>query len=325
MPVKWGMLSTARINLKFLAGARESDALSVIAVASRDQAVAERYAREHGIPRAHGSYEALLADPEVEVVYISLPNSLHVEWAIRALEAGKHVLCEKPLSARAAEAERAFDVAEREGLVLMEAFMFRHNPQTARVRELVAEGAIGRLRMVRGAFSYVAGDPANVRLRVGLDGGALMDLGCYCVSAGRMLAGEPQRVTAQTVLGGDGVDVVFVATMAFPGDVLAHFDAGLALADRDELEVVGDEGSLFLDDPWHCRTPLIEVRREDGIDEILIAAADSYRLEAENMSAAVRREAPALLGRDDAVGQARAIEALYEAAASGRVITPAGS
>jgi xylose dehydrogenase (NAD/NADP) len=231
-------MSTARINRLFLAGAQEAADVDVVAVASRERASAEQYAREHGIPRAHGGYDSLLADPEIDVVYISLPNSLHVEWTVRALQAGKHVLCEKPLSRRAADAERAFDVAEREGRLLMEAFMYRHNPQTRRLTELVDDGAVGRVRMVRAAFSFVAGDPANVRLSTSLDGGALMDVGCYCVSGARLIAGEPGRVSAEQALGGDGVDVAFAGTMRFADDVLAHFDAGLALATRDELEVI---------------------------------------------------------------------------------------
>jgi len=315
-------MSTARINRLFLAGAREADGVEVVALGSRDRARGEQFAREHGIERAHGSYEALLSDPDVEAVYIPLPNSLHIEWTVRALESGKHVLCEKPLSRRVAEVERAFDVAEREGRLLMEGFMYRHNPQTHQLTELVSSGAIGTLRMVRAAFSFVANDAADVRLSRALDGGGLMDVGCYCVSGTRLIAGEPERVTAQQVLGGDGVDVSFAATMQFPGDVLAHFDAGLTLAGRDELEVVGDGGTLFLDDPWHCRTPLIELRRADGVERIETPVVDSYRLEAENMSAAIRGEAQPLLGREDAVGQASTIEALYEAAGSGQAVAP---
>jgi D-xylose 1-dehydrogenase (NADP+, D-xylono-1,5-lactone-forming) len=314
MSVKWGVISTARINDKFLAGARESEQLEVIAVASREQASAERYAREHGIPRAHGSYEALLEDPSVEAVYISLPNSMHVEWSVRALEAGKHVLCEKPLSRRAADVETAFDAADRCERLLMEAFMYRHNPQTLRLAELVRDGAIGRLRLIRAAFSFLAPDPGNIRLTTTLDGGALMDVGCYCVSGARLLGGEPERVTAEQVLGGDGVDIAFTGTMRFPGDVVAHFDAGLVLAARDELEVVGQDGTLFLDDPWHCRRPVIELRRDGAVEQIEIPVANSYRLEAENLSAAIRGEAEPLLGRADALGQAQAIEALYKAA-----------
>jgi predicted dehydrogenase len=324
--VKWGILSTARINDLFIAGARQSPDVEIVAVASRERQRVEAYARERGIERAHPSYEDLLADPDVDVLYISLPNSMHVDWTIRALEAGKHVLCEKPLSRRTAEVERAFAVAEREGRMLMEAFMYRHHPQTSRLLALVAEGAIGRLRLVRGAFGFAAHDAANIRLSAALDGGALMDVGCYCVSGARLITGEPVRVSGEQTIGGDGVDVVFAGTMRFADDVLAHFDCGLALASRDELEVVGEDGSLFLDDPWHCREPVIELRRGgQPVERIEIERADPYLLEAENMSAAVRGEAAPLLGRDDAIGQARAIEALYEAADGGRAVSLSGS
>jgi D-xylose 1-dehydrogenase (NADP+, D-xylono-1,5-lactone-forming) len=317
--VKIGILSTAHINRLFIGGARRSDDVEIVAVASRDAQRAQEYAREHEIPRAHGSYEALLEDPEVEAVYISLPNSLHIEWSERALRAGKHVLCEKPLSRRASEVERAFELAQREDRLLMEAFMYRHNPQTRRLTELIDEGAVGRLRVVRAAFAFVAHDPANVRLSAELQGGGLMDVGCYCVSAARLIAGEPERVSAEQAFGGDVVDVAFAATMRHPNDVLSHFDAGLSYRSRDLLEVVGDAGSLLLTDPWHCRNPVIEVTPAGGATErIEIERADSYRLEAENLARAIRGEAEPLLGRADAVGQARTIEALYRAADSGR-------
>ena len=182
-PVRWGVLSTAHINDKVLAGAAESDRVDVLAVASRDWARAEAYVRERGLERAYGSYAGLLADPDVEAVYISLPNSLHVEWSIRALEAGKHVLCEKPMSRRAADVERAFAAAERAERFLMEAFMYRHNPQTAKLVELVAGGAIGRLRLVRAAFSFPLADAENVRLNAELEGGGLMDVGATACPA----------------------------------------------------------------------------------------------------------------------------------------------
>ena len=322
MSVKWGIVSTARINRLFLAGVRDSDDVHVLAVASRSRDAAESFAREHGIERALASYEALLADPDVEVVYIPLPNSMHLAWAVRALEAGKHVLCEKPLSRRASEVVRAFDVAERERRLLMEAFMYRHHPQTERLLTLVRDGAVGRLRVIRAAFGFCLSDQSDVRLKAALHGGALMDVGCYCVNGSRMLAGEPDRVGAEQAVGGDGVDVAFAATMRFPGDVLAHFDAGLTVAERDELEVIGEHGSLFLDDPWHCRRPVIELRRDGEAQRIEVEASNPYRLEAENMSAAIRGEAEPLLGRDDAVGQARSIEALYSSAESGRTVAP---
>ena len=318
--IKWGIMSTARINRLFLAGARQARGVEIAAVASREQSSARRFADEQQIARAYGSYEALLADPEIEAVYISLPNSLHIEWTRRALIAGKHVLCEKPLSRRAAEVASAFDLAGQRERLLMEAFMYRHHPQTHRLQELVGAGAVGRVRLIRGSFSFFAGDPANIRLNAALDGGALMDVGCYCVSGARVIAGEPERVSAEQALGSGRVDVVFTGVMRFRGDVLAHFDAGLALPIREELEIVGERGALFLGDPWHCQMPVIELRRDGEVERIEIEPVDPYMLEAENMSAAIRGQAQPLLGRDDAIGQARAIEALYQAAGSGRVV-----
>ena len=320
MTVRWGILSTARINDKFFVGCARSDQVVLSAVASRDAGRARAYADDHGIERSHGSYEALLADPGIDAVYISLPNSMHLEWTERALRAGKHVLCEKPLGRRAAEVAAAFDVAEQSDRLLMEAFMYRHHPQTRRLSELVRSGAIGRPELIRAAFSFRIADQTNVRLATGLDGGALMDVGCYCVNAARLLAGEPVSISGSQRTGGDGVDVVFTGAMQFPGGELAVFDCGFVMAARDELEVVGETGSLFLDDPWHCRTPIIELRTEDGVKRIEVPGADSYMLEAENLSAAIRGQAEPLLGRQDAVGQAQTIEALYEAAQSGQTV-----
>jgi xylose dehydrogenase (NAD/NADP) len=321
MSTTWGIISTAHINRLVLAGARESDQVDVVAVASRVRARAEAYAREHGIERAYGSYEDLLADPDIDAVYISLPNSMHVEWSIRSLEAGKHVLCEKPFDRRPELVERAFDAADRADRLLTEAFMYRHNPQTAKLKEFVGGGTIGTLRLVRAAFSFSLDDVENVRLAADLDGGALMDVGCYCVSGSRLLAGEPETVYGEQQLGPTGVDVLFVGAMRFPGDVLGHFDCGFVLTGRDELEVVGDEGSLFLDDPWHARTPVIELRREGEVEEIVLPRENSYRLELENINAAIEGGAEPLLGREDAVGQARAIEALYRSAETGLPVT----
>jgi xylose dehydrogenase (NAD/NADP) len=312
--LRLGLLSTAHINAKLVAGARLVDEVDVVAVASRDLARASEQASSLEIPSALGSYEELLSDPDVDAVYISLPNSMHAEWTIRALEAGKHVLCEKPLTRKVADAERAFDAAERAGRHLMEAFMYRHHPQTSRLAQLVEEGAIGGLRLVRTAFSFTVDKPTNIRLLAEFDGGALMDVGCYCVSGARLLAGEPDQVQGEQVLGQGGVDVRFAGTMRFARDVIGQFDCGLDLPVRDELEVIGSEGSIFLDDPWHARSPVIELRRDSETERIEVEPADSYQLELENLSDAIRGEATPLLGRDDAVGQARAIEALYRSA-----------
>jgi D-xylose 1-dehydrogenase (NADP+, D-xylono-1,5-lactone-forming) len=323
--LRLGLLSTANINRKLLGGVRDADSVEVVAVASRDRERAEAYAAEQGLPRAHGSYEALLADAEVDAVYIPLPNSLHVPWSIRALQAGKHVLCEKPLTRRPEEAQAAFDAADRAGRVLAEAFMWRHHPQAHRLRELVRDRTVGQVRLLRATFCFElvgAGRPEDVRLQRELDGGGLMDVGCYCVSALRLLAGEPDRVSGRQVVGGDGVDVRFTGTMGFPSGVLATFDCGLDMTPRSELEVVGDAGTLHLSDPWHSRESRIEIRRPDGTEIVEIPPADPYACELEDFAAAARGERPHPFGREDAVGQARVIAALYRAAEFGAEAVP---
>ena len=322
MAVKWGIISTADINGKLLAGAAPSDEVEVVAVGSRDLSRARAFADRHGIERAYGSYEDLLADPEVEAVYNPLPNTMHVDWSIKALEAGKHVLCEKPMDRDPAAVERAFDVADRTGLLLTEAFMWRHNPQTRRVVELLAEGVVGELRLVRSAFSYAKFDVDDIRLRPEVQGGGLMDVGCYCISGSRTLVGkEPVAVSGHAYVGPTGTDWVFAGVLRFPGDVLATFDCGTSLASRDELEAIGTEGALFLDDPWHCKTPVIEVRRDGAtVERIEVPYEDSYRLELEDLSRAIREGGRPLLGREDAVAQARVIDALFRSAVEGQVV-----
>jgi D-xylose 1-dehydrogenase (NADP+, D-xylono-1,5-lactone-forming) len=321
MPVTWGILSTAAINRLVLQGARKSDRVDVVAVASRDRERAEGFAREHGIERAHGDYEALLEDPAVDAVYIPLPNALHVDWSIRALEAGKHVLCEKPLARHVDEAERAFDVAERTGQLLAEAFMYRHHPQTKRLRQLLDEGAIGRLRAVRAVHSFdivARGGPDDVRLRADLDGGALMDVGCYCVNTMRLIADEPEHVYGEQVLGSTGVDMDFHATMSFADDVAGQFFVSFAAPRRQEFEALGTEGSLRLEAPWRLDLGgAFTLRREDEVVPIEVEEADSYQLELEDLSDAIEGAGEPLLGREDAVGNARTIEALYRSATEG--------
>jgi xylose dehydrogenase (NAD/NADP) len=321
MAVKWGLLSTADINNKLLAGAAESDDVDVVAVGSRDLGRAQAFADTWGIERAYGTYEELLADPEVEAVYNPLPNTMHAEWSIKAMEAGKHVLCEKPFSRHIADVERSFDVADATGMHLSEAFMYRHHPQTARLAELVASGAIGELRVIRTVFSYSLYDTENIRLRTDVDGGSLMDVGCYCISGARLLGGEPESVMGAAHIGSSGTDWVFTGMMRFPGDVVGLFDCGTSLPNRDELEAIGTEGSLFLDDPWHCGTPVIELRRNDSVERIEIEAANPYRLELEDLNAAIRGERSPLLGREDALGQVRAIDALFRSQEARTVVT----
>ena len=329
-PLRLGLLSTAAINEWVLDAVRDSELVDVVAVGSRSEERAETYAREHGIPRAHGSYEALLSDPDVDAVYVSLPNSMHVDWSIAALEAGKHVLCEKAFAARAADVERAFDAAERNGRVLTEAFMYRHHPQCSVIRDLVAGGAIGRLRGVRVTLAVdmlTMRGPGDVRFSRELDGGALLDVGTYCVSIARLVAGEPERVFGEQELYESGVDLSFYGLMRFPDDVMAIFTSSLAQPFEQRLEVVGTIGTLVVPGPvapqWadrpEIRRPATGPGERPGAPEPVDVpeAHVNYRLQAEDFALAVRTGRPPLLDRDECVAQARALEALITSAATG--------
>jgi predicted dehydrogenase len=318
MSVRWGILSTARINDAILAAAAKSVDAEVIGVASRTKEAADSYARSHNIPLAFGNYEALLAQKEIEAVYISLPNSMHVEWSIRAMHAGKHVLCEKPLTRHAKEAQQVFAVASETGMQMMEGLMYRHHPQTGKLHELVLGGAIGRIMFVRAALSFEL-KGSDIRLSSDLEGGAMMDLGCYCTSSLRLVAGgEPHAVLGAQVTTAAGVDTRFFATLLFADDVVGQFDIAMTMPFRSQLEVVGTGGSIIVGDPWICAHPGIEIRRGEKVERIPIELVDHYQLEIENMCRAIRGSEALLLDRTDALGQARTIEALYNAAATGK-------
>jgi predicted dehydrogenase len=313
--MRLGLLSTANINRQILAGAAETSKAEVVAVGSRDGARAQAYASEHGIPKAHGSYEALLEDADVDAVYISLPNGMHHEWTMRALAAGKHVLCEKPYTRNPAEAEEAFDAAEGAGLVLTEAFMYRHHPQTKTIQRLVAEGAVGRVVSILAVFSFQLTDLTNVRALPELDGGALMDVGCYCISGSRIVGGEPVSVLAEQVVGETGVDMAVHGTLRFPGDVVSQIEASFRAPERQYLGVVGESGVLRAFAPWRVDWGGDLVLERDGTSEVVpLEEANSYTLELEDLAAAVAGHDYALLGRADAVAQARVIDALYRSA-----------
>ncbi|MCW3012375.1 MAG: putative oxidoreductase [Solirubrobacterales bacterium] len=322
--LRWGLLSTARINDALL-GADPAKQERWVAVGSRSLERAQAYAAEKGLPRAHGSYEELLADPEVDAVYIGLPNGMHVEWTLKALEAGKHVLVEKPFSPHPDRVAACFDLAEARGLVLAEAFMWRHHPQALRARQLVEEGAIGELRALHAHFSFTLTDPADVRWETALEGGALMDLGCYCISGCRTLAGaEPERVSGELVRGGDGVDASFSAVLRFPGDVLATLTCSFDAVKHHELVATGTAGRLRLDDPWHGNRPVVQVTDGDGAltEHDCPSPLGSYALELDDLEAAAAGERPSRLGRADALGQARTLAALYASAASHEGVAP---
>ena len=319
--VRWGVLGTANIGRRaVLPAIRRSGNGELLAVASRDMAKAAAFAAELAIPQAYGTYEALLADPQIEAVYIPLPNSLHREWAIRAAEAGKHVLCEKPLALNAAECAEMIAAARKHSVLLMEAFMYRFHPQTARVLELLGQGAIGPARLLHAAFSFRVTNPANIRMRPELGGGALMDVGCYCVNVARTLFGaEPAEVQAFAAWGASGVDELLLGQLRFADGSCAQFDSALTLARREAYQLVGTDGVIdvpvaFL--PGQADTT-IHIRSAAGTASETIGGADEYQLMVEHFAACVRGAATLRYPPDEAAANMRAIEALYRSARNG--------
>jgi predicted dehydrogenase len=292
-------------------------------VAGRDADRAAAYAIGRGIDTSYGSYDALLADPDLDAVYVSVPNALHLRWAVAAIEAGKHVLCEKPLSIDPAEVERAYALAAEHDVILVEGLMWRHNPQTERLLELIRSGAIGETRLVRATFSFPLSGAEDFRFDPELGGGALADVGSYCASGVRLFACEPESVSAQSIVRG-GVDIRLVAALRHPGGILSTIDCGMDLPDRAGLEIVGSEGILRVSDAWDCQAVGIERIMPDGTTEsIPVPLEDSFRLELENFAAAAAgREAP-LIGPEDTIAQARLLGAIAASAERrGTAVTP---
>jgi D-xylose 1-dehydrogenase (NADP+, D-xylono-1,5-lactone-forming) len=314
----WGLISTARINRKLIPAIHTSRGNKLIAVASRDRQTAEDYADEYGIPKFYGSYEELLADPKVDCVYNPLPNSMHAEWTIRALEAGKHVLCEKPFTMNVEEAERVAEVSKRTGLLVTEAFMYRFHPQWERVRRMIDSGDLGDIKLVRAQMGGHMNRPGDIRMIPEMGGGALMDVGCYCISACRMVTGsEPEWICA-TANYENGVDVMMSALMRFHGDVLTEFNCGFRSNPHNDVDIIGTDASVRVKLPWGpAPTEEVEliVNRDNEIERIAISPVDQYRIQVESFCNAVREEEPAPWGVADAIAQMRVVDAVRESAA----------
>jgi predicted dehydrogenase len=323
--LRWGVLSTADIaRKKVIPGIRRADRCRITAIASRDLARAQAAAAEAGIPTVHGSYEALLADPEVDAVYIPLPNHLHAEWTIAAARAGKHVLCEKPLAMTAADAERMIEVAEAEGVRLMEAFMYRHHPSWLAVVDLVRSGRIGRLVAVQSWFSYYNDDPTNIRNIRQIGGGALYDIGCYNVNLSRLLFGaEPTRVEASIVRDAtSGVDVVTSGLLEFEGGGTATFTCTIRAEDDQRVDIYGTEGRISVGIPFNIppdRPTHVYVTHggnppvEPATERLTFDTADPYTVEATAFAAAILDGTPTPVPPADAVANLRVIEQLFAA------------
>jgi D-xylose 1-dehydrogenase (NADP+, D-xylono-1,5-lactone-forming) len=322
--LRWGLLSTARINRALLPPLRSSARNELTAVASRDMERAQAYADERNIPRVFGSYEAMLADPDVDVIYNPLPNSMHTEWTIKATEAGKHVLCEKPLANTLEEVDAITAAAKKAGVVVMEAFMYRHHPQTLKVKELVESGAIGKLQLIRGSFTFKIADEGDVRLNSSLGGGSIWDVGCYPISYARLIAGtEPVEVFGWQKTGaGSGVDESFFGQMRFPNEVHAQFDCGFRSPQRTHIELVGDKGNITVKTPFTPRlNEEIIVTNGDEKRIITTPGEDLYLGEVENMADAILDGKPPRMSLADSRNNVALILALLRSAKEARPIS----
>jgi D-xylose 1-dehydrogenase (NADP+, D-xylono-1,5-lactone-forming) len=320
--LNWGLLSTAKINRALIKPLNASNRTRLLAVASRSQASADAYAYEWDIPRAHGSYEALLNDPEIDVIYNSLPNNLHAEWTIKALRAGKHVLCEKPIALTVAELDAMSAAAKESGRVLAEAFMYRNHPQTIKVKEIVESGLLGKLQLIKGSFTFTLTREGNFRFQGEMGGGSIWDVGCYPISFMRMIVGaEPLEVFGWQVSGPGGADETFVGQMRFANDVHAQFDSGFKSPMRTHIEIVGTQGTLNIPVPFKPgRQETILLAHSDKTEKIRIEGQELYIGEVEDMTDAI------LLGKEprvslvDSRGNISAITALIESTKVGKPI-----
>jgi predicted dehydrogenase len=325
--LRWGVLGAANIGKVAVNPAIQASRNgTLVAVASRDAARARAFADAASIPKAYGSYEELLDDPDVDAVYVPLPNALHHAWTVRAVEQKKHVLCEKPLAMSAAECVSMQRAAEANGVLLMEAFMYRFHPRTADVIARLRGGALGEVRAIRSAFTFRLVRPENIRLSAELGGGALMDVGCYCVNASRTLLGaEPTSAHAWATWGPSGVDTELAGALRFANGVVAHFDCALTLERRETCEVAGTLGSFSLDPaflPGKADAVLVE-RRSGGKEERhTTAGVDQYRLMVEHFAEAVLEGTPLRYPAIEAARNMAAIEALYRSARNGGAPEP---
>jgi predicted dehydrogenase len=315
--IRWGILSTANIGKNRVIPAMQKTGNGrVVAVASRTLDKARAFADELGIPTAYGSYEELIASPEVDAIYNPLPNSEHAVWSIRAAQAGKPMLCEKPLASNAAEAQTMVDAFAERGVLFAEAFMYRFHPQTQRVKQMLGEGAVGDIRAVQATFTFPIRSEDDIRLSKPLAGGSLMDVGCYCVNVMRFLLGsEPTRARAFATIGARSlVDETLTGILEFPGGVLGHFDSSLRTYFTHTYEVRGTRGRITVEQafvmPPDSET-IIRYRHDNQDEVITIPPANSYTLMAEDFADALLNSRSPRFAPQDAVNNMRVIDSLY--------------
>jgi predicted dehydrogenase len=331
-PLRWGVIGTGWIAGVFSEALAASPSAALYAVASREAGRAEAFRAAHGFGVAYGSYQELCDDPLVEAVYIATPHTSHLADALAALRAGKHVLCEKPLGVTPSECRRMVKAAERAGVTLLEAFMYRTHPQTLKVQELISSGVLGELRAIRSCFTFDLGSlPAassRPRTDLSLRGGSLYDVGGYCINFSRMIAGEePLTFSGSWAIDPvSGIDRSFAGVLGFPSGVVAHFDVGLLSAASASCEVVGSKGRITIADPWwpDRERPAITLHLNGkASQEVVTAGGWIFTLEAEHMAAVVRRGATPLIPAANAIGTARVLDAFWRLMHPGRSARPA--
>jgi predicted dehydrogenase len=328
--IRWGILSTARINRALLDPIRQASRSELAAVASRDINKAQTYATENGIPKAYGSYEEMLADPEIDVIYNSLPNSLHCEWTVKAAEAGKHVLCEKPLVTTLTELDQIEAAAKANNVTIFEAFMYLHHPQTLKVKEIVGSGQLGELRLINSWFNFYLPpeNSANIRLNPNLAGGSLWDVGVYPNSLVIVMAhaGPPVEVWASQAKGETGVEVSFAGQLKFSNGVVAQISSGFRTPFRQAAYIVGSEGILEINEPWkpgaEGKKATVRWTKLDDSEELIVTPAISpYLTEVVAMEACLLDGAAPLIPLSLSRDFLRTLLALYESAETGRPVT----
>lgn len=330
--LRWGVLSTASIGLrKVIPGLQKSELCSVEAIASRDADRASKAARAHGIAKAYGSYEELLADAEIDAIYNPLPNDLHVRWTAKAAEAGKHVLCEKPLGMDAGDAEQLLAVRDRTGVKIGEAFMIRTHPQWLRMHELIREGRIGRLRSITGFFSYSNLDPKNIRNRLETGGGGLLDIGCYPIHASRyVFGGMPKRAIGLVERDPEmKTDRLASAILDFAGGQ-SIFTCSTQLVGHQRMQFLGTKGRIELVIPFNAPADRpTRILIDDGSDingggvvTEEFAVCDQYALQGDAFSRAVLEGGDVPVSIEDAVENMRVIDAIFRSAVTGQWETP---
>ncbi len=320
--LRWGLLSTARINRALIEPLKSSNKSSLITVASRTSEKAEEFSKVWGIPHFHSSYEDLLSDPEIDVIYNSLPNSMHAEWSIKAMEMGKHVLCEKPIATSIEEMDSIISIAKKTGMVIAEAFMYRHHPQTLLIKQMVEHGDVGNIQLIYGSFCYTNTRSSDPQFNPDLGGGSLWDVGCYPIGYSRFITGqEVKDVFGYQVTGPTGIDLLFSGQMHFFGDVIAQFECSFITPFKVYIEITGDKGRIRVPEPYKPGLiTKIGLERYGQTKSIRVKGKKLYQGEVEDIENAILLGTPPQISLEESRANIATIVALYKSARTSMLI-----